>query len=187
MDEPEQTYGIVLAAGAGTRYGGPKALARTPDGRPWLHAAVEALRGGGCDEVIVVLGAGADAAVSLVPAGARAVVATDWAAGLSHSLRAGLGAAAGADAAIFVPVDTPEIPASAVSRVRAAASALTTALVQAEYHGRPGHPVLVGAAHFERLARESTGDVGAGPFLSRHGVTGVECADLWAGNDIDRP
>ena len=45
----------MLAAGAGTRAGGPKALRRDADGVPWLHLAVAALRGGGCDPVLVVL------------------------------------------------------------------------------------------------------------------------------------
>ncbi|WP_344997658.1 NTP transferase domain-containing protein, partial [Tsukamurella soli] len=69
--------GVVLAAGAGSRYGMPKVLAAQGD---WLSAAVSALRGAGCVDVVVVLGA----AVVPVP-GARAVVAADWAGGLSRS------------------------------------------------------------------------------------------------------
>ena len=94
MGEAGRICGIVLAAGAGTRFGGPKALARTPEGEPWIARAARALRDGGCDEVVVVLGAGADAAALLVPDGTRVVIAADWAGGLSHSLRAGLAAAA---------------------------------------------------------------------------------------------
>ena len=46
--------GIVLAAGAGRRFGMPKVLAE--DGA-WLRAAVAALDAGGCRPVYVVLGA----------------------------------------------------------------------------------------------------------------------------------
>jgi CTP:molybdopterin cytidylyltransferase MocA len=187
MAEAARICGIVLAAGAGTRFGGPKALARTPEGHPWLALAVDALRGGGCDEVVVVLGAGADAAAALVPQGTRAVIASDWAEGLSRSLWAGLAAAAGANAVVIVPVDTPELPASAVARVIAAAPDPEAALVRAEYGGRPGHPVMVGSAHWSALAGELAGDTGAGPFLARRGATTVECADLWSGRDHDRP
>ena len=56
--------GVLLAAGAGTRFGMPKVLAERG---AWLRAAVAALSGGGCDEVVVVLGA----AVVDVPAPAR--------------------------------------------------------------------------------------------------------------------
>uniref|UniRef100_UPI0035B50D8E NTP transferase domain-containing protein n=1 Tax=Rhodococcus sp. BS-15 TaxID=1304954 RepID=UPI0035B50D8E len=68
--------GVVLAAGAGTRYGSPKVLAH--DGL-WLKTAVQALRNGGCDRVVVVLGA-ADAPM---PDGAIAVHTPDWHQGMS--------------------------------------------------------------------------------------------------------
>lgn len=49
--------GVVLAAGAGTRFGMPKVLA---DSGEWLVSAANALREGGCAEVVVVLGAAVD-------------------------------------------------------------------------------------------------------------------------------
>ncbi|WP_316296356.1 NTP transferase domain-containing protein, partial [Clavibacter michiganensis] len=58
--------GVVLAAGAGTRYGGPKALATHPDGTPWLATAIRALADAGCSPVLVVLGARADEAEALL-------------------------------------------------------------------------------------------------------------------------
>ena len=67
--------GVLLAAGAGTRYGMPKVLAAQGE---WLTTAVGALHDGGCDDVIVVLGA----AIVDVPPSARAVVAETWADGL---------------------------------------------------------------------------------------------------------
>lgn len=178
--------GIVLAAGAGTRFGGPKALARDAEGVPWLQRAADALRGGGCADVIVVLGAEADAAAPLVPDGARIVVAADWAEGLSRSLVAGLAAAAGADAAVVVPVDTPELPGAAVARVIVAGMRdLRAALTRATYDGEPGHPVLLGSAHWDALAAQVSGDVGAGPYLRRNATVAVECGDLWSGHDRD--
>ena len=48
--------GVLLAAGAGRRAGGPKALRVDPDGTSWLLRSIAALREGGCDAVIVVLG-----------------------------------------------------------------------------------------------------------------------------------
>src|SRR3954470_21186759 len=75
--------GVLLAAGAGTRYGMPKVLA---DDGQWLRAGVAALALGGCGDGVGVLGA----AIVDAPAPARVVVASDWADGLSASLRAGL-------------------------------------------------------------------------------------------------
>ncbi|HRD14869.1 MAG TPA: NTP transferase domain-containing protein, partial [Mycobacterium sp.] len=58
MSQPSATSspaaGVLLAAGAGTRFGMPKVLAERGS---WLRAAVAALSGGGCDDVVVVLGA----------------------------------------------------------------------------------------------------------------------------------
>lgn len=176
---------VVLAAGAGVRAGGPKALRHTADGEPWIVRAVNALRAGGCDEVIVVLGAKAERAAQLVPGGARTVVAEDWANGVSASLRAGLAAAGHAEVAVLTLVDLPGLPASAVARL--ASGAGPTTLRRAVYDGRPGHPVVLGRDHWAPLLREAAGDVGAGPYLRRRGAKRVECGDLWDGADIDVP
>jgi CTP:molybdopterin cytidylyltransferase MocA len=200
--------GIVLAAGAGARYGSPKGLAHTPDGEPWVARAVRTLREGGCDEVLVVVGARADEVAALVPDDAGLVEAADWAAGLSASLRAGLRAAQGArhgaahgaedaasadpgstaaaafDAVVVMPVDTPDAPASVVRRVIATLRR-GAPLVQAVYGGVPGHPAAIAHSHFAALAAALDGDRGARPYLVTHGVVEVECADVWSGADID--
>ncbi len=175
--------GVLLAAGAGTRYGGPKVLAH--DGA-WLRAAVAALLDGGCAAVLVVLGAGAAEAVNLVPAGAYPVFAGEWAAGMSGSLRAGLAAAArtDADVAVLHLVDTPDVGAAVVARVLAA----DAPLARASYHGSGGHPVLLHRSHWAAVADAATGDHGARDFLrGREDVLAVECADLASGADIDTP
>jgi len=46
---------VVLAAGAASRFGSPKALARL-DGRPILEHVLDAVREAGIKEVVVVLG-----------------------------------------------------------------------------------------------------------------------------------
>ena len=109
----------MLAAGAGTRFGRPKALACESDGTPWVELAVRMLRAAGCDRVLVALGASADEARGLVPADADIVIVEDWPEGLSASLRAGLAAASAlsAEAVLITPVDTPGATADAAARV----------------------------------------------------------------------
>ena len=159
----------------------PKVLA---DSGEWLVSAVAALREGGCAEVVVVLGAAVDGVA--IPQSASAVVAADWADGLSASVRAGVLALdhEGAEFAVFLPVDTPDVNAAAVRRVLAAARG--TGLARASYAGRPGHPVVIARRHWAALLDAMAGDEGAGPFLrSRHDVVVVDCADLCSGADID--
>ncbi|QTE28235.1 nucleotidyltransferase family protein [Pengzhenrongella sicca] len=192
-----QVTGIVLAAGAGTRLGGPKALRRAADGEPWLVRACAVLLGAGCDQVVVVLGSGADAARELVPTAPpgpggppappiTVIVAEQWAQGMSASLRAGLAAATG-DAALVTLVDLPGLPAGAARRVLAAGPVTPVSLRQAVYAGRPGHPVLIGRAHWPELARELAGDRGARAYLAAHGAQRIECGDLFDGRDVDEP
>jgi CTP:molybdopterin cytidylyltransferase MocA len=177
----EHAAGVVLAAGAGTRFGMPKV--RADDGK-WLRSAVLALHDGGCDDVVVVLGA----AIVDVPASARPVVACDWAEGMSASLRAGIAAleTGAADHAVLMTVDTPDIGADAVNRVLTAARTSSSGIARAGYGRRPGHPVVIGRPHWPDLVATLHGDEGARSFLaSRSDVLWVDCADLATGVDID--
>ena len=179
----------MLAAGAGVRFGGPKALAREADGTPWVELAVRMLRAAGCDSVLVALGASAEEARGLVPLDADIVIVQDWPEGLSASLRAGLAAASvlSAEAVLITPVDTPGASPEAAARVISrAGTPFASALARAVYDGRPGHPVLIGRDHWAALAEMLTGDSGAGAYLTAHGALGVECGDLWSGVDVDR-
>ena len=63
---PVSLHGLLLAAGAGTRMGTPKALVRDDDGTSWLLRSVAVLRDGGCVGVTVVLGAEAARATALL-------------------------------------------------------------------------------------------------------------------------
>jgi CTP:molybdopterin cytidylyltransferase MocA len=178
MRKGASAAGVLLAAGAGTRYGMPKVLAEEGE---WLRRGVKALGGGGCEDVVVVLGA----AVVDVPQPARSVVADDWAGGLSASLRAGL-SAIDAEYVVLHTVDTPDVGADVVRRVLEAAQSSQSGLARAHYGGRPGHPVVVARRHWPELFDTLSGDEGARAFLGGRGdVVVVDCADLASGRDID--
>jgi CTP:molybdopterin cytidylyltransferase MocA len=179
MSNDATAAGLLLAAGAGNRYGMPKVLAEQGE---WLRRGVTALADGGCDDIVVVLGA----AIVDVPAPARAVIADNWADGLSASLRAGI-AAIDAEYAVLHTVDTPDIGADVVRRVLETARSSPSGLARARFGDRPGHPVVLARRHWPGLLETLRGDEGARPFLaSRTGVVGVQCADLAFGRDIDQ-
>ncbi len=183
--------GLLLAAGAGRRIGGPKALLRDADGTPWVRRAAALLADGGCDPVVVVLGAAAAEAEALLPPAVAVVVATDWTDGMGASLRTGLAAlpelAPEADAALVLLVDLPDLVAGVVRRV--AAEAAPDSLARATYGGgaaaRHGHPVLLGRQHWRGAADAATGDHGARAYLDAHEVMPVDCSDLAGGADVD--
>lgn len=186
-----RVHGLLLAAGAGTRMGMPKALVRDGSGEPWLTRSVAVLRAGGCSSVTVVLGAGGDDAAALLADDPEVTVVrcADWASGMGASLRAGLEALAGSsadDAALVHLVDLPDVTAPVVARVLAAAE--KASLARAAYDGQPGHPVLLGRAHWTPVAAAAVGDRGARDYLAAHAdqVVLVECGDLATGVDVDR-
>ena len=176
--------GVLLAAGAGRRFGGPKALARDDDGTSWLLRSVQALRP--CDEVVVVLGAEAERAAALLPMSVSRVRADDWAEGMGASLRAGIAALAPTahDAALVSLVDLTDVDAAVVARL-AGSAAGPDVLARASYDGVPGHPVLIGRDHWAGVVETATGDRGARDYLASHEVALVECGDLATGVDVD--
>ncbi|BCJ41979.1 4-diphosphocytidyl-2C-methyl-D-erythritol synthase [Actinoplanes ianthinogenes] len=177
------TAGLVLAAGAGRRYGMPKAL--VPYGKQMLvERAVETLGRAGCERILVVLGARAEEVVRKADL-PQVVVNPDWASGMGSSLRAGLAALSGEDAVVVLLVDMPGVTAEAVRRVTAHAA--PDALVMGGYQGRRGHPVLLGREHWQGAAAVATGDRGARDYLRAHEVLVVEVGDIADDTDLDHP
>ncbi|MBD0863787.1 NTP transferase domain-containing protein [Gordonia sp. zg691] len=181
IPDSSDVVGVVLAAGAGTRYGMPKILAHEG---AWLDSAVTALRDGGCDRVVVAMGA----AKVVPPAGAEVLLVEEWEAGIGATVSAVLRWARRqrhAAGLVLQVVDTPDVGAGAVARVVDAAGARRDALVRAVFDGRPGHPVYLGADHFGPALDVIGGDVGAQVYLRGRAVSLVECGDLASGEDID--
>jgi CTP:molybdopterin cytidylyltransferase MocA len=180
--------GLLLAAGAGRRYGMPKALA---EGGAWMRRAVATLTDGGCDPVLVVIGAQAEQVRPLVPPSAGTVLAADWAEGMGASLRAGLAellrsAPPPVQAALVHLVDLPDVDAAVVRRLLALAGPAVVA--RAGFASQPGHPVLLGRQHWAGILACAHGDRGARDWLARRAdLTVVDCSDLASGIDVDRP
>ena len=180
--------GLLLAAGAGRRFGGPKALARDDDGTAWVRRRAQTLLDGGCRPVLVVTGAAsAEVIVEVSALGVLTVYAKAWDEGMGASLRAGLDRVAALvpnPAAVLVAlVDTPGLTDAVVERLVTLGTG--DVLAQACYAGVPGHPVLLGAEHWAGVCAVAGGDHGARDYLRDHSVAQVECADVGDGRDVD--
>jgi molybdenum cofactor cytidylyltransferase len=172
---------IVLAAGGGRRFGGPKQLAPLA-GKPLLQHAVDAAP----DPLIVVLGAYADevrAAIDL--RGTHVVVCEDWEEGQAASLRAGVAAAGAVGAAVVLmgdmPFVTPQVIAGAADHLTGRWDAVRTL-----YRGTPGHPVVLGRRVLNAVP-SLRGDIGARDLLRSFRVREWEAGDLCDPADIDTP
>ena len=183
-------HALVLAAGAGSRFGGGK-LSAPWRGRTLLDGALDAALAAPVAGVVVVTGA--DPTVrSIAEARAeprlRIVHAASHAAGLSASLRAGLAALPedAAGALVFLG-DMPRVPRSVLTP-------LVEALIEGAAAAVPtcgsvrGHPAALSRLLFPELALLG-GDRGAGALLDRLGdaVVRIETTDPGVLEDVDYP
>jgi CTP:molybdopterin cytidylyltransferase MocA len=155
---------VVLAAGAATRYGGPKQ-------REFLPRVLERLRAAGVTDVVVVSGA-YDLDVD-----ARIVQCEDWARGPGASLRCGLAALPPtATHALVALADGPDLDPRAVARV--VEHRHDADVVAASYGGARGHPVCLARAVWAAVP-----DAGGRALPA----TLVPCDDLEPPGDVDYP
>jgi CTP:molybdopterin cytidylyltransferase MocA len=178
----------VLAAGAGRRFGGPKALVSL-DGELLVERAVRIAAAAGCDPVIVVLGSHATDVIERADLGAaHTTLAPNWAEGMGASLRAGIEAAtaSGCDAIAIMLVDQPRIGPEALRRLRAAWESGAVAAV-ATYDGQPRNPAALDRSIWAEVSAAAKGDIGARGWLRAHPdrVVEVPCEDTGDPVDID--
>jgi molybdenum cofactor cytidylyltransferase len=184
-DRMPPSVAIVLAAGAGRRFGATKQLVEL-DGKPLVAHAVDVARRAGIADVLVVVGHDADDVRGAVGDRARVVDNPDHARGQSTSLVKGLEAAGRTDAevAVILLADQPRVDPALV-RATAMLAAGGEA-VRARYLDGPGHPVALARAVWGRVSERVTGDAGARQMLDELSVVELE-VDGPAPVDVDDP
>jgi molybdenum cofactor cytidylyltransferase len=181
--------GLVLAAGAGRRFGSAKQLAEL-DGVPLLQHAVDAMLAvPALDRVVVVLGACAEEIGAAVRfASAEPILCEGWEEGMAASLRCGVAELAEADWVVVTLCDMPGVTPEAIEAVIDAVGrfGFEVDAVRASYGGRGGHPVALSRALLRRVPA-LRGDVGARELLSDARVRVVEALHLARPDDVDTP
>ena len=157
-----QAAAVILAAGASTRFGSPKQLARIGD-RTMLEAVVELAVSAGLAPIIVVVPSGLPP-----PAGVTPVINDEPRAGMSRSLRLGLAAVpADVSAAVVLLGDQPTVSIRTLDALLEVAAVTDRPVVAAHANGRVGPPVVLARSAF-MLAGEAAGDEGLRRVFEEH-------------------
>ncbi|MCI0337631.1 MAG: nucleotidyltransferase family protein [Acidobacteria bacterium] len=145
--------GLVLGAGASSRFGQPKQLLpfRGTTLLGWVIKQAE--QATGLDEVIVVLGRAADEIRENVVCGNAKVVENPvFGEGCASSYRAGIEALdPRSDAIMILLGDQPGVDPETINRVADEWRHGDGQIALAAYHGRKGHPMLFAKSLFDQL------------------------------------
>jgi len=177
---------ILLAAGAGARFGGDKLLHPLEDGVAIAAHAARNLLAATPDVVAVVRWGDFPLYEMLEQEGCQVTMFQGAARGMGASLAHGVAQARGADGWVVALADMPRVPVAIVKEIIALLAG--GALIAAPVHkGERGHPVGFGTALRDELLALD-GDQGARAVLERHrnSVKLVECDDPGVLFDIDR-
>jgi CTP:molybdopterin cytidylyltransferase MocA len=159
---------VVLAAGAASRFGGPKQKLLLP-------SVLAAASAAGLTDVVVV--EGAHALDDLDLAGTRLVRCSDWAIGPGASLRAGLGALNDeVETALVLLADGPHLDPRAIARILDHRT--DAPLIAATYDGTRSHPLAVARSLWTSIPD---------PGLRALRAALIDCSDLDDPGDIDTP
>ena len=181
-------HALLLAAGAGSRFGGGKLLAPWR-GEPLVRASARIALAAPVEGCIVVTGCEAErigsALAPLGPERLTVVRCPDWGDGLSASLRCGLQALPPSSRGVVIFLaDMPLVPVQAAAPLLAA---LDRGAVAAEYRfgAEPAHPVAFARALYPELERMQGDQGGRALLAGREGVVRLWTDDPGAVLDID--
>lgn len=173
---------VVLAAGAGTRFGQPKAGAIVRDGVRFVDAVVETARLAGADPIIVVVAPG-----FVAPVGVRTVINADATGEQIKSVRLGLGQLTNSTAigTLLWPVDHPFVRLESALAVVDAAKRTAAPIVLPVYEGKRGHPAWFVRDTWRELV--TVADGGARTVVHAYGprVLEVRVTDAGVVRDVD--
>lgn len=179
--------GILLAAGAGRRFGGNKLLHPLADGTPLILSSLRTL-----NEIVprtfVVVDAEDERVIELLSGEAVELVLNPNASrGMGSSLACGVKAAASADGWIIALADMPWVQPQTIQTVLTSLDAERTICAPC-YKGQRGHPVGFGRGYAEALMGLD-GDEGARSVVAanRNNLTLIDTADPGVVADIDYP
>jgi molybdenum cofactor cytidylyltransferase len=172
---------VILAAGAGRRFGGDKLLALV-DGEPMIRMAAAAYAEL-CGRATVVVASDPRLAAALAGLAVDIVVNDEAEEGIASSIRAGIAASRDRPAVMIALADEPRVDRALVMSVMRLWHETRAPVVVPRYNGEPGHPVLFDGSVFPDLLALQ-GDRGAKGLIDRLG-DGVLAVDVAQARPVD--
>jgi molybdenum cofactor cytidylyltransferase len=190
-EAPRKVAALVLAAGRGTRMGGPNKMLSELGGKAIIRCAVEAALASRARPIVVVTGHEGDrVAAALKGVDVKLAHNSAYAEGLSTSLKVGIGALPpDIDVAVVALGDMPDVSGALIDKLARAIDPARGALIAVPTRdGRRGNPVAWSRRFFEDLGRLE-GDTGARHLIAQHNeaVVEVPVEEDGAFLDIDTP
>ena len=186
MNAQQAIVGVLLAAGAGTRFGGGKLVHPLEDGLAIAAHAARNLVTAGLDVIAVVRPGDFPLADLLEQEGCQVTHCAESVHGMGHTLAHGVASTREAGGWIVALADMPRLKPATIEAIAAAIAG--GAPIAAPYFGAErGHPVGFGSRLREELT-QLTGDAGAKAVLQRHAqeIVRIETDDPGVLLDIDR-
>ncbi len=186
MDHSPPVTGVLLAAGAGSRFGGRKLLHRLADGTPIGIAAWRNLTQALPASLVVVRTGDDELERAFIQVGARVVRCDDAAQGMGHSLACGIRASPDAAGWVIALADMPRVAPESILEVARQVQGAGGRIAVPFYRGTRGHPVGFSASHRAALLALQ-GDAGARALLQQCSadVVRVELDDPGILQDVD--
>jgi len=179
--------GILLAAGASTRFGTDKLMHPLAGGTTVAATALANLRSA-LPHVIAVVRPGATALENLLSAaGATVILCADADEGMGASLASAVRATSHVDGWVIALADMPFIRPPTIAKI-AASLAAGAAIAAPAWRGERGHPVGL-SARFRPQLEALRGDEGARALLKKNAglIKLIEVDDPGVRRDIDTP
>lgn len=186
MSADQPVTAILLAAGAGKRFGGDKLLHPLEDGVAIAAHSARNLIAAGLHVIAVVRPGDFPLADTLEQEDCYVTFCPEAAGGMGHSLAHGIGHAREAAGWVVALADMPRVKPGTIASLKAAIEN-GAAIAAPRYRGQRGHPVAFGAALRNDLLALS-GDAGARGVVERHAdaLVLIDCDDPGVAIDIDR-
>ncbi len=180
----EKIAGVVLAAGASSRYGQPKQLLDY-HGEPFVRRVAKTALAAGLSPVVIVTGANAEAVEAAVR-DLPVILARNeqWQDGQSASVKAGLSQCADSGGAVFLLVDQPQVTVHVLQALASRHALGLPPVIVPLVADRRGNPVLFDRAVFADF-QALEGDVGGRAIFRNYPVEYIPWHDESLLFDVD--